>query len=68
MALLTMAGIAHARSSGSRYTIASGDVSVAVFYGTWVSHIYDDDEVRLRPRHVVVVVVVVVVAVVVVVW
>ena len=44
-----MAGIAHARSSSSRYTIASGDVSVAVFYGTWVSHIYDDDEVRRLP-------------------
>ena len=40
-----LSGIAHALGSGSRYTIASGDVSVAVFYGTWVSHIYNDDEV-----------------------
>ena len=31
-----ISGIAHALGSGSSYTVASGDVSVAVFYGTWV--------------------------------
>jgi hypothetical protein len=46
-----LSGIAHARGSGSRYTIASGDVSVAVFYGTWVSHVYNDDAVPDEDKH-----------------
>ena len=43
----TLSGIAHALGSGSRYTIASGDVSVAVFYGAWV---YTSPYLPIPPR------------------
>ena len=46
-----LSGVAHAVGSGSRYTVASGDVSVAVFYGTWVSHVYNDPEVPEADKH-----------------